>query len=58
MPIFSSRNNNLSFLTGTFNGAFKSFQLGINSSSALGWKTFPDKIWAPISEPFSKRQIE
>ena len=44
MPIFSSRNNNLSFLTGTFNGAFKSFQLGINSSSALGWKTFPDKI--------------
>ena len=43
-PIFSNKNINLSFLTGIFNGALRSFQLGISSSSAVVWKTLPDKI--------------
>ena len=37
-------------------GAFNSFQLGINSSKALVSKTFPLKICAPISAPFSNKQ--
>eukprot|EP00958_Prasinococcus_capsulatus_P006049 scaffold578_cov235-Prasinococcus_capsulatus_cf.AAC.1 len=28
-------------------------QWGISSSSALGENTFPDRMWAPTSEPFS-----
>ena len=47
-----------SFLTGVFNGAPNSSQLGINSLRALGSNTFPDRICAPISEPFSTTQIE
>ena len=39
-----NKNSNLSFLTGTFKGAFRSFQFGSNSSKAVGWNTFPDKI--------------
>ena len=58
MPILFRRYIILSFFTGTFNGAPRSFQLGINSSSALGWKTLPERIWAPISEPFSSKHIE
>ena len=34
-PNFSNKKINLSFLTGTFNGALRSFQFGISSSSAV-----------------------
>ena len=44
-------------MTFVFIGGFKSFQFGINSSSALVSKTFPLNIWAPISDAFSKTQI-
>ena len=37
-------------------GAPSSLQLGNNSSRALVSKTFPLKIWAPTSAPFSKTQ--
>ena len=37
-------------------GAPLSFQSGINSFNALGSITAPDRIWAPISEPFSRTQ--
>ena len=53
-----NKKSNLSFLTGTFNGAFLSFQSGISSSKAFGWNTLPDNICAPISDPFSNRHIE
>ena len=38
------RNIILSFLTGVVRGAFLSFQSGINSSSAVVWNTFPERI--------------
>ena len=53
-----NKKSNLSFLTGTFKGAFLSFQSGINSSRAFGWNTFPDSTCAPISDPFSNKHIE
>jgi hypothetical protein len=31
---------------------------GSNSSSALGSTTAPDRMWAPISEPFSRTHTE
>ena len=55
---FVSINLTISFLAGLFNGASFSFQSGINSLSAVGSKTLPDRIWAPISEPFSIKHME
>ena len=46
-----------SFLAGLFKGAPLSFQSGISSFNAVGSKTLPESIWAPISEPFSIRQM-
>ena len=47
------KNKNFSFLTLVLIGALFSFQSGISSSKALVSKTFPLKIWAPTSDPFS-----
>ena len=47
---------NFSLVTLVLTGAFNSFQFGNNSSKALVSKTLPDKICAPISDAFSKRQ--
>ena len=51
------RNLIASFLTGTFNGAFFSFQSGMSSSSAVVSKTFPESMWPPISALFSSTQM-
>ena len=45
-------NLTISFLAGEFKGAPFSFQSGINSFNAVGSNTFPERMWAPISEPF------
>ena len=59
MVVFSLRRYlTESFFTSVFNGAPKSFQSGISSFNAIGSKTFPDKIWAPTSEPFSTIHTE
>src|SRR5690606_17429020 len=39
--------------TAVVTGAPRSFQSGNSSSSARGSNTLPDRMWAPISEPFS-----
>jgi len=39
-------------------GAPFSFQSGISSFNPIGSITAPDRMWAPISEPFSIRQTE
>ena len=38
--------------------SLKSLQLGNNKSNPLGSKQFPDRIWLPISEPFSTTQTD
>ena len=45
-----------SLLTGVVNGAPRCFQSGISSSRARVSSTAPERMWAPISEPFSNRQ--
>ena len=40
-------------MTAVFTGAPIDFQSGNRSSSAVGSKTLPDRMCAPISEPFS-----
>ena len=57
MALFAPVYKNISSLvTAVVRGAPRSFQSGNSSSSALGSKTAPDKIWAPTSEPFSTTQ--
>src|SRR5438552_12164288 len=45
-----------SSVTGVFSGAFLACQSGINSLSARGSITAPERICAPTSEPFSSTQ--
>ena len=45
-------------VTGTVSGAPFSFQSGISSFSATGSITAPERIWAPISLPFSRMQTD
>ena len=52
----SVRNRNFSALTGVLSGASLSFQSGMSSLSARGSSTAPERMWAPISEPFSRTQ--
>jgi len=54
----SVKNKNRSSETGTLSGAPFSFQSGNSSAIARGSMTAPDRMWAPISEPFSIRQTE
>lgn len=58
IPIFPFvvNNENLSCVTGVFNGAPNSFQFGINSFIEIGSITAPDKICPPISDDFSTTQ--
>src|SRR6201996_5014009 len=52
----SDRNRKRSSVTSTVSGAPFSFQSGISSVIARGSITAPDRICAPISEPFSSTQ--
>ena len=58
MSDFSVRKRNRSSLTGVLSGAPFSFQSGISSVSARGSITAPERMCAPISEPFSSTQTE
>jgi hypothetical protein len=55
---FSERKRKRSFVTGVFSGAPFSFQSGISSEIARGSITAPDRMCAPISEPFSSTHTE
>ena len=48
-----NKKSNLSFLTGTFNGAFLSFQSGISSSKAFGYKSASEG-WVRVSPVVSE----
>jgi hypothetical protein len=52
------KNRNWSSLTCVSSGAPFSFQSGMSSFSPIGSITAPDRMWAPISEPFSIRQTD
>ena len=47
-----------SLVAGVFKGAPLSFQSGNSSFKAVGSKTFPESICAPISDPFSRTHTE
>jgi hypothetical protein len=55
---FSVRKRKRSSLTGVLSGAPLCFHSGTSSASARGSITAPDRMWAPISEPFSSTQTE
>ena len=52
------KNRNWSSPTSVSTGAPFSFQSGMSSLSPIGSITAPDRMWAPISEPFSIRQTD
>ena len=52
------KNRNWSSLTWVSTGAPFSFQSGMSSFRPIGSITAPDRMWAPISEPFSIRQTD
>src|SRR3954464_11079605 len=54
----SLRKRKRSSVTGTLIGAPFSFQSGMSSPIARGSITAPERMWAPISEPFSSTHTE
>src|SRR5262245_20895750 len=52
------RNRKWSSFAGVLSGAPFSFQSGMSSLSVRGSSTAPDRMWAPISAPFSITQTE
>ena len=52
------RNRKWSSFAGVLSGAPLSFQSGMSSLSVRGSSTAPDRMWAPISAPFSITQTE
>src|SRR6478609_9320096 len=52
------RKRKRSSVAGVSSGAPFSCQSGISSLSARGSSTAPDRMWAPISLPFSTRQTD
>src|SRR3954469_22697425 len=55
---FRVRKRKRSSVTGTLIGAPFSFQSGMSSPIARGSITAPERMWAPISEPFSSTHTE
>jgi hypothetical protein len=55
---FSVRKRKRSSVTGVLSGAPLSFQSGMSSEIARGSITAPERMCAPISEPFSSTHTE